>query len=151
MVGNQQRQRVDNRTQQKLPEIKQEMNDRFNEFVLPCICLPNIRLQGPWVWIASGPREIKDQPFHDGRKSTFPPELLCVPKQIHCPCAPEFFAVRQTREDPWRARHLQSVSPTKAMLDSLTGAYTAVDLIAFAQGYAMSSLNLQTSVMMWLL
>jgi hypothetical protein len=29
------------------------------------------------------------------------------------------------------------------MVNSLTGAYTAVDLIAFAQGHAMTSLNLE--------
>lgn len=72
----------------------------------------------------------------------FPLESLCVRKQIHYPFAPEFFAVLLGRI-PGELNAPQSISWIKAMVDSLTGAYTAVDLIAFAQGHAMSSLNLK--------
>lgn len=47
MVGDQQRQKVDDGKEEKLPENEQEMSDRVSEFMLPCICLTNIRLQGP--------------------------------------------------------------------------------------------------------
>jgi len=68
MVGDPQRQKVDDGKQEKLLENEREMSDGVSEFMLPCICCP-------------------------------------------------------TREDPRRAQRPQSVSWTKAMVNSLTGAY----------------------------
>jgi hypothetical protein len=47
MVGFQWRRGFDDGKKEKLPENEQEMSNRISEFMLPCICLTNIRPQGP--------------------------------------------------------------------------------------------------------
>ena len=93
MVGDQQRQKIDDGKAGEAPR-KRTGNERQSQRIHASLHLLN-------KYTATGTVRMnreraageKRSTSHDGRNSMFPPELLCVPKQIHCSFAPDFFAV----------------------------------------------------------